>query len=64
VIRIPHNSKPLERQIVKLLLDLKEIADREEYPPELYIPRRDAYRAQVDTVKEKSGQAGTHPDGS
>jgi hypothetical protein len=50
----------IDKTIVDALIKLKEATDAE-YPPELYIPTRDAYRAQITTIKTKPGQAATRP---
>jgi hypothetical protein len=47
---LPHNTRRLEQDIVRTLLE-KLAAAKTEYPPELYEPRRDAYLAQVKTQK-------------
>jgi hypothetical protein len=46
---LPRNPRRLENKVVKMLIELKEMTS--EYPPELYVPRRDAYLAQVETQK-------------
>jgi len=55
---LPKNMRNLESQIVKLLLELKELTDVE-YPPYLHDPRRAAYLQQITT--KKVGIAGTTP---
>jgi hypothetical protein len=57
---LKRNSYRSDREIVKLLLALKEL--REEYPPELYEPRRAQYIQQVTTQINKSGHSGKRPD--
>jgi hypothetical protein len=58
---LPHNTQRLEDDIVKTLLETYR-DQKAEYPPELYVPRRDAYLAQLET--RMPGQAGTHPGGN
>jgi hypothetical protein len=55
---LPHNTRRLEQDIVRTLLE-KLAEAKTEYPPELYEPRRDAYIADIET--KIPGQAGTHP---
>jgi hypothetical protein len=57
---LPRNPRRLENKVVKMLIELKEMTS--EYPPELYVPRRDAYLAQLET--RMPGQMPVHPGGN
>ena len=55
------STRHLERQIVNLLLEIKDREEKNQYPQDLYQPRRDAYRAQVETETMKTpAQSGNH----
>ena len=51
-----HNMRYLEKTIVELLLQVRDAEEKTQYPPELYEPRRDAYRAQVETMTTKKSR--------
>ena len=59
---IPHNTRRLEQDIVRALLEQARDSDVQ-YPAELYEPRRAEYVAQVEQTT-KTGQVAAHPVGS
>jgi len=48
--QFPKTKSRLQGEIITILLKMKAVPA--EYPRELYEPRRDAYLAQVETIKE------------
>jgi hypothetical protein len=55
---LKRNQYRSDREIVKLLLALKEL--REEYPPDLYEPRKASYLQQITTKRvEAAGTTST-----